>query len=78
MSAETPLAVRSWRVGKYTVEMTVPRPEPGRPSAVAMEWAPHMPERLTTSEIAQYRRGRDAALAELAEILGGNVAVIEA
>jgi hypothetical protein len=43
------------------------------------EWSPDLPTQrsLSEQEIKQYRAGRDALLAEVAEDLGGNVAVVE-
>jgi hypothetical protein len=40
------------------------------------EWTPDTPKRLTEAEAADYRRGRDAFLAEIARRIGGNVMVI--
>lgn len=77
MSAEAILLVRSWQVGNRTCTMTVPRPQPGQPVHVALEWDPAIPERLSLAERAQYRRGRDAAVAEIAQALDLNVAVLD-
>lgn len=57
--------------------MTVPRPQPGQPVHVALEWDPAIPERLSLAERVQYRRGRDAAVAEIAQALDLNVAVLD-
>ena len=77
MSAEAPLLMRSWRVGKFVAEITVPRPRPGEPVSVAIEWTPCLPSSLSPSEMVEYRSGRDAALQELARLLGGNVGLVE-
>lgn len=77
MSAEAALLVRSWKVGSRTVTMTVPKPRGKRPAFPVMDWSPQVPRNLTADEWAQYRAGRDAALAELAQSLGGTVAVVE-
>lgn len=42
-----------------------------------IEWAPERPRQLSADELAQYRAGRNAALAELAELTGRTVAVLE-
>jgi hypothetical protein len=51
------------------------------------EWSPKVPKRLSPGEMADYRRGRDALLAEVARITGlrllsaelgtGHIAVID-
>lgn len=77
MSAETPLAVRSWRVGKRTVTLTVQRMIHGAVGNAVAEWSPSQPKRLTSKERREYRAGRDNALAEIAGELGGFAAVLE-
>jgi hypothetical protein len=62
-----------FRVGVYTCEMVF---RPGR--ELKVKWRPAMPRRLSDSEWAEYRAGRDALLAEVAEAIGGNVLVVEA
>lgn len=64
MSAESAALVRSWPVGRYTATLTVPPLASGVLHAL-IEWAPHIPNDLTTTELEAYRRGRNAALAEL-------------
>jgi hypothetical protein len=44
---------------------------------LATKWEPAPPTRLTKSELQDYRRGRDALLAEAARVLGGAVLVAE-
>lgn len=73
MSAEASAMVRTWSVGGYTCTLTVPRGEPGSAQSASMEWSPSLPSRLTTDELAEYRRGRDAAFRSL----GINVLVLE-
>ena len=46
--------------------------------ALAIEWSPTVPSKLTADDLQQYRRERNAALAEVARVLGGPVAVVEA
>ena len=65
MSAST-FIVKTWTVGRYTVTMTLPAIRQGA-FKVLVEWAPHFPppHSLTRAEAEEYRRGRNAALAEL-------------
>lgn len=70
--------VRTWMVGSHTATLTCPRPAPGQMLAAVIEWAPSEPNRLNASELAAYRAGRNAALADLAQELGLRVALIEA
>jgi len=68
LSAQAPALIRTWKVSRYTVTLTASTVQPGSLAAIAMEWSPELPERLTEAEIAEYVRGRNAALAELAAI----------
>jgi hypothetical protein len=72
-----PASVRSFRVGKRMVTMTLAKPVPGGTAHTVAEWAPNPLSRLTKREIKQYQAGRDAALRELAEQFGTRMAVIE-
>ncbi len=76
MSAEAAF-VRSWSVGRYVCTLRLPKAKPGQPAHCSIEWSPMVPTRLTKTELAQYRAGRDAALLELARTIGGTVAVVE-
>lgn len=70
---------RSWRVGRWTVTLSIPGLTPGLGAAGVVEWSPAMPGRpLTPTELAQYRAGRDAALADFARAKGLGAAVVEA
>ena len=62
--------VRSWRVGKRTVTLTMPQVRSGQVLHAALEWHPDMPRRLSRREWKQYRAGRDKAFAELCRDLG--------
>jgi hypothetical protein len=63
--------VRSWRVGRWTATLSVPAIVPGLDVHAVVQWSPAMPGRpLTSSELAQYRAGRDAAFADLAHAKG--------
>ena len=77
MSAETALLSRSWAVGARTVTLTIPRPKPGGAVYCTAEWSPSEPSRMSVDELAQYRAGRNHALAAIAAELGINVAVLE-
>lgn len=72
MSAQT-LSSTSWPVGRWTATLSVTAAEDNGPRAVLIEWSPCVPDRLTSAEVSQYRRGRDAALKRL----GVNALVIE-
>lgn len=70
----------TWRVGRrWKVTMRFPFPPPeGEVSVVRMEWNPDMPDRrLNKKEIAEYRRGRDAAIAEVQAMIDGSVLLVE-
>jgi len=77
MSAEAAICVRTWTVGWRTCTLTMQRPKAGAVLHCSMEWAPDKPVRLSDAEIAEYRRGRNAALAEISLELGINAAVVE-
>lgn len=79
MSASAPALVRAFRVGPYEVTLTFPRPIRGQAAMMAAEWSPSTPPRLNRREWRQYRRGRDAAVAELVRLTGfDSAAVFEA
>lgn len=72
------LVTATFRVGRhYRCTMTIPRPEPGAALSMACEWEPSTPKRLNDREMRDYRRGRDAALSEVARLIGGNVMCFE-
>jgi hypothetical protein len=62
----------TFKVGPITCEMTI-----SALGQLTAEWSPHMPDRLTRKERAQYRAGRDALLAEFAKLTGLNMLIIE-
>jgi hypothetical protein len=60
-----------FRVGfRYRCTMSIPTSL--HPGVIALDiaWLPRMPTRLSRQELADYRRGRDALLAELAKTAG--------
>ena len=77
MSGQSPSLVRSFTVGRYTVTLRVPPIERGSVRSMVCEWEPETPTRLTKRELREYRAGRDAALAELAEAMSTRALVIE-
>ncbi len=77
MPGESAAMTRTWRVGKRTVTATLPRARSGQVAHAAFEWHPDMPRRLSRREWKQYRKGRDAAFAELFTDLGIRGAVLE-
>jgi hypothetical protein len=76
MSAEAAAVVRSFRVGKRTCTITLPRVERGAVICVSSEWSPTMPHRLSAKEMRQYKAGRDQAVAELAGTIGGGAVLV--
>ena len=68
----------SFRVGRYTCSIKLPI-EALRAGVMRVEtsWLPEPPTRLTKAELRDYRRGRDALLAEAGRLLGGPVLVAE-
>lgn len=78
MSAEAAVLVHSWVVGAYRVTLTCQRPQAGQALAASVEWSPGVPGTLSAGEVAQYRAGRDVAIAELARRYGLTAAVLEA
>lgn len=65
MSASAPALSHTWKVGRFLVTLTVPPLRLGQVAHASVEWAPHLPERLTTKEITAYRTGLAAALNKL-------------
>jgi|JI8StandDraft_1071087.scaffolds.fasta_scaffold51094_2 hypothetical protein len=76
VTAEAAAFTATWRVGSRTVTLTSPHPKPGQALSAVVEWDPAMPLKLTPAELVQYRAGRDAALADMAQALGITVAVV--
>jgi hypothetical protein len=69
----------TFRVGcryRCTISLPVSSLKNGT-AAIETKWEPSVPDRLTSEEISDYRRGRDILLAEVARYIGGNVAVVE-
>ena len=67
----------TFRVGRrYRCTIVLPLLLSGL-TQLATKWEPAPPSRLTKSELRDYRRGRDALLAEAARVLGGAVFVAE-
>jgi hypothetical protein len=63
---------------RYRCTMRLPISDLGEPvGIIGVSWSPCTPKRLSKAELRDYRRGRDALLAEAAKHLGGAVAVVE-
>ena len=78
MSAEVPALVRTFAVGRrYRCTITMRKPIPGTVGSTLFEWEPDVPKNLTKAELRDYRAGRDAAVAELAQMFGIQVALVE-
>ena len=80
MSASAALVTHAFAVGRRVCSITLGRPDRlTKIAPSAAEWSPNMPTtRLPPDEQQQFDAGRHAALAELAEILGGGVTLITA
>jgi hypothetical protein len=61
-----------FKVGRYTCELTVSM------GGMNAAWSPHMPAKLSKKQLRQYCAGRDALLAKYAEVIGGNIMLVEA
>jgi hypothetical protein len=60
-----------FRVGfRYRCAMAIPTNPQAGMVVLNTLWSPHPPTRLSRQELADYRRGRDALLAELAKTAG--------
>jgi hypothetical protein len=77
MTAEAAALVRRFRVGPRTVTMTIPKPQPGQAVCMAVEWSPDIPLWLSRRELAEYRAGRDAAIAALTHHFNTRALVVE-
>ncbi len=77
MPGESAALVRTWRVGKRKVTVTVPQIRTGQVLHAAFEWSPNMPRRLSRRDLRQYRKGRDSAFNELCRELGIPGALVE-
>lgn len=75
MSATTAFT-HTWLVGRFTATLTA-HPRPGASELSVIEWAQHIPQRLTPEEGEAYRAGRDRAFGEMAQALGLNMALME-
>lgn len=75
MSATTTFT-QAWPVGRFTCTLTLPANAGGQ-TPISVHWQPHRPPKLTAAELAEYRRGRDAALSAWAAATGRPVAVVD-
>ena len=67
----------SFKVGRYTVTMTLERAYRRALIHAVCEWEPGVPTRLSKRELKQYQNGRNALAARLAELLGGRALIVE-
>jgi hypothetical protein len=74
----SPLTI-TLRVGyRYRVTLSVDPDLVGTGAvAIKAEWSPKLPRHLSPTEIASYRRGRDALMAELANVLNQRILIAE-
>ena len=77
MTAETPAVVHSFKVGTRTATLTIQRPRVGSVVNMTVEWSPDAPPKLSPVELAQYRQGRNSAVATLAAELDVKALVVE-
>jgi hypothetical protein len=78
MSAEAAALSVTFPVGrKYRCTVTIPPLRHGELRSTVFEWVPSVPPRLTKQELRDYRRGRDAAFAELARRTGDRMLLVE-
>ena len=78
MSTDSAALCRTFRVGRYRLTLTSPRPDHTGALMMTAEWHPHLPTRLNEDEIADYRRARDAFVRELLTRAAGGALVLEA
>lgn len=77
MSADITLSARigyRWRV---TFQADPAQVTTGRVLDLAVSWEPRLPRQLSAKERADYRAARAAFMAELAQVIGGRVAVAD-
>ena len=67
----------TFRVGHRKVHIVYRHSKQHGVKIQRIDWTPSPPKDLRPDELEQYRRGRDALLAEIGAALGGNVLVIE-
>src|SRR5688500_674863 len=77
VSAESPILIHSFPVGRRVVTMTIPKPKLRDAISMSVQWSPDYPRQLSEEELAQYRSGRDSAISQVATQLGLEVAVLE-
>ena len=77
MTAEPAALVRTFKVGKRRVTVTIPNPRQGGVVSMICEWQPDTPQRLSRREWREYRAGRDDALRELCLMTGERMMLVE-
>lgn len=61
----------TFRVGPYICTLRFGR------DGLQSRWSPTVPKHLSPSELAQYRAGRDALMAEIAQLTGQRLIIVE-
>ena len=77
LSAEAPAIVHAFKVGPRTATITIQRPRVGSVVNMVVEWSPDAPAYLSPVELAQYRQGRNRAVATFAAELNTKALVVE-
>jgi hypothetical protein len=62
---------------RCTMSLPVDAVRKGALLSTECEWEPRVPTRLSSNEMRDYRRGRDAFYGEIARLTGVNIAVAE-
>ena len=76
MMATSPILISSWKVGKYTAEMSVQAMTKGEMSNTVVVWSPDKPRKMTRKMWKQYFDGRNAAYQVLVDQLGETMLVV--
>ncbi len=77
MNAEAALLVRTFKVGHRTMTITCPNPKSGTHRSATVEWDPDAPHYLNRHEMREYRKCRDSFMAEVANLIEGDVTIVE-
>ena len=77
--AQSPAISRTFRVGRlWRCTWTIQKPVAGTVASSVVEWEPDIPGRpLNEAELRDYRAGRNAVMADLAEQTGMKTMVVE-
>lgn len=67
---------KSFRVGKYTVEMEFTMAHANEKARLDFHWRPDIPKRLTKDEMTEYLLQRNRALGEIAAAYDLKIGII--